>query len=161
MPVGKKDVIVIGDVTVTYYVDYGGGRRIVDSEDSFPTGAIRAPGRLFMHPDLINVHHVDGDVINAKYLVVVRNTTVSVITVRVSLYTVCICVSVCRCVWNSDVCVVFLLTIRAGHGAVGHAKRLRAQSEHGRAHRRAHHDPYRGSPESVSALPCCHTNSRR
>ena len=49
----------------------------MDSEDSFPTGAIRAPGRVFMHPDLVNVNHVDGDVVNVKYLVIVRNTTVS------------------------------------------------------------------------------------
>lgn len=51
-------------------------RKILDSEDSFPTGAIRKPGRLFMHPDLVNLHAIDGDIVDMKYLVILRNTTV-------------------------------------------------------------------------------------
>jgi hypothetical protein len=64
-------------------------RRILDSEDSFPTGAIRAPGRVFMHPDLINVQHVDGDVVNVKYLVVLRNTTVRNILLPLLFFPLC------------------------------------------------------------------------
>jgi hypothetical protein len=49
---------------------------IYDSEDSFPTGAIRQSGRVFMRPDLINLQQLDGVVFNVKYLIIVRNTTV-------------------------------------------------------------------------------------
>lgn len=49
--------------------------RIVDTEDSFPTGAIRKPGRLFMHPDIVNLQHLHGNMLNVKYLLIARNVT--------------------------------------------------------------------------------------
>jgi len=49
--------------------------RIVDTEDSFPTGAIRKAGRLFMHPDIVNLQHLHGSLLNVKYLLISRNTT--------------------------------------------------------------------------------------
>mmetsp|Transcript_22231 Transcript_22231/g.32342 ORF Transcript_22231/g.32342 Transcript_22231/m.32342 type:complete len:333 (+) Transcript_22231:51-1049(+) len=55
-------------------------KKILDSEDSFPTGAIRRPGRLFMHPDIINVQHLDGDILNVKYLLILRNTSDTVMS---------------------------------------------------------------------------------
>lgn len=53
---------------------------IYDSEDSFPTGAIRKDGRLFMRPDLINLQKLDGKLFNIKYLIIVRNTTDTVMS---------------------------------------------------------------------------------
>lgn len=50
-------------------------KRIYDAEDSFPTGAIRKPGRVFMRPDIINLQQLDGVLFNLKYLVILRNTT--------------------------------------------------------------------------------------
>ena len=50
-------------------------RTIFDAEDSFPTGAIRKSGRLFMRPDIINLQKLDGRVINVKYLIILRNVT--------------------------------------------------------------------------------------
>jgi len=50
-------------------------RTIFDAEDSFPTGAIRKSGRLFMRPDIVNLQKLDGRVINVKYLVILRNVT--------------------------------------------------------------------------------------
>jgi hypothetical protein len=67
-------------------------RRIVDTEDSFPTGAIRKPGRLYMHPDIVNLQHLHGNLLNVKYLLIARNTTVSY-EVHVASIT-CSCVSV-------------------------------------------------------------------
>lgn len=52
-------------------------KSIYDSEDSFPTGAIRQNGRLFMRPDIINLQQLDGVLFNVKYLLIIRNTTVS------------------------------------------------------------------------------------
>ena len=52
-------------------------RNIYDSEDSFPTGAIRKTGRVFCRPDLINVQRLDGVLYNVKYLIIARNVTVS------------------------------------------------------------------------------------
>ena len=52
-------------------------RSIYDSEDSFPTGAIRKTGRVFCRPDLINVQRLDGVLYNVKYLIIARNVTVS------------------------------------------------------------------------------------
>ena len=52
-------------------------KAVYDSEDSFPTGAIRAHGRVFMRPDIINLQQLDGVVFNVKYLLIIRNTTVS------------------------------------------------------------------------------------
>lgn len=52
-------------------------KTIYDSEDSFPTGAIRQNGRVFMRPDIINLQQLDGVLFNVKYLIIVRNTTVS------------------------------------------------------------------------------------
>ena len=49
---------------------------IYDAEDSFPTGAIRRPGRVFMRPDIINLQRLDGVLFNVKYLLIVRNITV-------------------------------------------------------------------------------------
>lgn len=51
-------------------------RTIYDSEDSFPTGAIRKSGRIFMRPDLIHLQAMDGVVFNLKYLIITRNVTV-------------------------------------------------------------------------------------
>ncbi len=51
-------------------------QRIYDAEDSFPTGAIRKSGRIFMHPDIVNLQQLDGVLMNVKYLLIVRNTTV-------------------------------------------------------------------------------------
>jgi hypothetical protein len=48
---------------------------IFDSEDSFPTGAIRKQGRIFNRPDLINLQKLDGVLFNIKYLVISRNVT--------------------------------------------------------------------------------------
>lgn len=50
-------------------------KSIFDSEDSFPTGAIRKSGRVFMRPDIINLHELDGVMFNVKYLIIIRNTT--------------------------------------------------------------------------------------
>jgi len=52
-------------------------KSIYDAEDSFPTGAIRKPGRVFMRPDLVNLQAMDGIMYNIKYLIILRNTTVS------------------------------------------------------------------------------------
>lgn len=52
-------------------------KSIYDSEDSFPTGAIRQNGRVFMRPDIINLQQLDGVLFNVKYLIIARNTTVS------------------------------------------------------------------------------------
>jgi hypothetical protein len=51
-------------------------RLIVNTEDSFPTGALRKPGRLFMRPDIVNLQEIDGQIMNVKYIVMVRNSTV-------------------------------------------------------------------------------------
>jgi hypothetical protein len=48
---------------------------IYDAEDSFPTGAIRLRERLFMRPDLVNLQELDGKLFDVKYLLIVRNTT--------------------------------------------------------------------------------------
>lgn len=53
-------------------------KRIYDAEDSFPTGAIRKSGRVFMRPDIVNLQKLDGVLFDVKYLIIVRNTTVSV-----------------------------------------------------------------------------------
>ena len=50
-------------------------KSIYDSEDSFPTGAIRKHGRLFMRPDLINLQQFDGVLFNIKYLLIARNVS--------------------------------------------------------------------------------------
>ena len=50
-------------------------KSIFDSEDSFPTGAIRKSGRIFMRPDIINLQELDGVMFNIKYLIIIRNTT--------------------------------------------------------------------------------------
>jgi hypothetical protein len=47
-------------------------KSIFDAEDSFPTGAIRKPGRVFMRPDLVNLHELDGVMFNIKYLIILR-----------------------------------------------------------------------------------------
>lgn len=52
-------------------------RRIYDAEDSFPTGAIRKSGRVFMRPDLVNLQAMDGVMFHLKYLIITRNVTVS------------------------------------------------------------------------------------
>lgn len=51
-------------------------RSIFDAEDSFPTGAIRKNGRVFMHPDMVNTQKMHGDLFNVKYVLILRNTTV-------------------------------------------------------------------------------------
>ena len=48
-------------------------RTIFDSEDSFPTGAIRKRGRIFMRPDIVNLQMLDGKLFNIKYLIILRN----------------------------------------------------------------------------------------
>ena len=50
-------------------------RMIYDSEDSFPTGAIRKKGRVFMRPDIVNLQLLDGVLFNTKYIVILRNVT--------------------------------------------------------------------------------------
>lgn len=50
---------------------------IYDAEDSFPTGAIRKSGRVFMRPDLVHLQNLDGVLYDIKYLLILRNTTVS------------------------------------------------------------------------------------
>ena len=50
-------------------------KSIYDAEDSFPTGAIRKQGRLFMRPDIVNLQKLDGVVFNIKYLLIMRNVT--------------------------------------------------------------------------------------
>lgn len=52
-------------------------RSIYDAEDSFPTGAIRKSGRIFMRPDLVYLQAMDGIMFNLKYLIISRNITVS------------------------------------------------------------------------------------
>ena len=48
---------------------------IYDAEDSFPTGAIRKTGRVFMRPDLVHLQQLDGVLFNLKYLIIERNVT--------------------------------------------------------------------------------------
>jgi len=50
-------------------------KTIYDAEDSFPTGAIRKAGRVFMRPDLVHLQAMDGILFNIKYLLILRNTT--------------------------------------------------------------------------------------
>lgn len=50
-------------------------KSIYDAEDSFPTGAIRKSGRIFMRPDLINLQKLDGKIFNIKYIIILRNVT--------------------------------------------------------------------------------------
>eukprot|EP01036_Dinobryon_divergens_P031037 gene31037-40374_t len=50
-------------------------KAIYDAEDSFPTGAIRKTGRVFLRPDIINIQALDGVIFNVKYLIIIRNTT--------------------------------------------------------------------------------------
>lgn len=50
--------------------------RIFDAEDSFPTGAIRRPGRVFMRPDIVHLQDLDGILYDLKFLIILRNTTV-------------------------------------------------------------------------------------
>jgi hypothetical protein len=50
-------------------------KTIFDSEDSFPTGAIRKSGRMFNRPDIVNLQELDGVLINVKYLLIMRNVT--------------------------------------------------------------------------------------
>jgi len=50
-------------------------KTIYDAEDSFPTGAIRKQGRLFMRPDIVNLQKLDGVLFNIKYLLIIRNVT--------------------------------------------------------------------------------------
>lgn len=52
-------------------------RTIYDAEDSFPTGAIRKSGRVFMRPDLVHLQAMDGVMFNLKYLIITRNVTVN------------------------------------------------------------------------------------
>ena len=54
-------------------------KSIYDSEDSFPTGAIRQNGRVFMRPDIVNLQQLDGVLFEVKYLIIIRNTTVIII----------------------------------------------------------------------------------
>jgi hypothetical protein len=51
--------------------------RIFDAEDSFPTGAIRKSGRVFMRPDIVHLQDLDGIMYDLKFLIIIRNTTVS------------------------------------------------------------------------------------
>lgn len=51
-------------------------KSIYDAEDSFPTGAIRKSGRVFMRPDIVNLQRLDGILFNVKYLIIARNVTV-------------------------------------------------------------------------------------
>lgn len=63
-------------------------RMIYDSEDSFPTGAIRQRGRIFMRPDIVNLQLLDGVAFNTKYLIILRNVTDSTISaLRRNFYT--------------------------------------------------------------------------
>ena len=50
-------------------------KTIFDAEDSFPTGAIRKHGRVFMRPDIVNLQQLDGVMFNVKYLLILRNVT--------------------------------------------------------------------------------------
>lgn len=61
-------------------------RSIYDAEDSFPTGAIRKSGRVFMRPDIVTLQQLDGVMFNVKYLLIVRNTTVPVSIKSTLLY---------------------------------------------------------------------------
>jgi hypothetical protein len=64
-------------------------KRIFDAEDSFPTGAIRAPGRVFMRPDIVHLQDLDGILYDLKFLIILRNSTV------VYVYVVCLIVLFC------------------------------------------------------------------
>lgn len=55
-------------------------KRIYDAEDSFPTGAIRKSGRVFMRPDIVNLQQLDGVMFDLKYLLIIRNTTVRLLS---------------------------------------------------------------------------------
>jgi hypothetical protein len=55
----------------------GACKSIYDAEDSFPTGAIRKAGRVFMRPDIVNLQKLDGKLFHVKYLIILRNVTVS------------------------------------------------------------------------------------
>jgi hypothetical protein len=50
-------------------------KSIFDAEDSFPTGAIRKTGRVYMRPDIVNLEQLDGVLFRVKYLIIARNTT--------------------------------------------------------------------------------------
>ena len=50
-------------------------RSIFDAEDSFPTGAIRKHGRVYMRPDIVNLEQLDGVLFRVKYLIIARNAT--------------------------------------------------------------------------------------
>jgi hypothetical protein len=56
-------------------------KRIFDAEDSFPTGAIRAPGRVFMRPDIVHLQDLDGILYDLKFLIILRNTTVYIVSI--------------------------------------------------------------------------------
>lgn len=61
---------------------------IYDAEDSFPTGAIRKSGRIFMRPDLVNIEKLHGVIFNVKYLIITRNVTDTAISaLRRNFYT--------------------------------------------------------------------------
>lgn len=55
-------------------------KTIYDAEDSFPTGAIRKSGRVFMRPDIVNLQKLDGELFNIKYLIIMRNTTDTILS---------------------------------------------------------------------------------
>ena len=61
---------------------------IYDAEDSFPTGAIRKSGRIFMRPDIVNIEKLHGVLFNVKYLIITRNVTDTAISaLRRNFYT--------------------------------------------------------------------------
>ena len=134
-------------------------RTIYDAEDSFPTGAIRKSGRVFMRPDIVNLQQLDGVLFNLKYLVILRNTTVSAnlisdlgpastSTLLYSFHTWFLyCIYLCYCVTSLS---RQLLTY-VGHSYVGSAQKLFHFCGTGVAHRGAHSHVYRGCAQS-SAL---------
>ena len=55
-------------------------KTIFDAEDSFPTGAIRKTGRVYMRPDIVNLEQLDGVLFRVKYLIIARNATDTVLS---------------------------------------------------------------------------------
>ena len=111
-------------------------KTIYDAEDSFPTGAIRKTGRVFLRPDIINIQALDGVIFNVKYLIIVRNTTVHwliTFTLRPIWY------------WSSkihsyQIIIVCWLITDVGHSHVGAEKKLRFECWNGVTSSGAHPD---------------------
>jgi len=55
-------------------------RTIYDGLNSFPHGYMKHTGRMFAHPDIVNLQMLDGVLFDIRYIVMVRNTVETVVT---------------------------------------------------------------------------------